>query len=673
MHAMEFQDAGFPAFLSSVAAIAEAEVPTLRCGANPKLRRGVVSRRAHQGHFLCGDLRQRVTHASLHEFLPKVTRDVLPRDARRHRIQKKCNETKVGSRVSTGWPRCHTTSSMQFSRRHAHVEGDETSESDYDHYLARYGGRLLGGTGETTTSIPPSIAPTFTPTLMFHCVMAALTSSAFGFDTGASSAALYNFVHVGGLPIDQHLGPLLQGWILSSAWVGNFIGTFGSFFVTNSRVLLIASGVLNGIGGLSAGLAPNLPMLIAGRVLCGVGNGFVCVGLSMYLGEIAPAESRGGSISCLESAFITGAFAGAVVGRMWLNADGGWRWIWGTCCPIGLLATLAMLQLPDTPRAIYLRAMAAARRGHVVIEGESGGTGSGQLVEGDFERHRAAALEVARRDAERVMCRLRGLDAPDEKLLAELDDMDEFYASASPGSGAAASSRVTPQLVGELSLREALSSSVERKNLFKGALAMLTPALTGHAGIMSYGTQMFASVGYEVSRGADLNVLLQAVKLAVTLPDFLWLDNVPRRSLMIVGLVGVAASYALAMLALPLHQPGLAALSLLASAAAYQASVGPLSWIMPPEVLSAEFRSRGSAVLSASYAASGVMLVQLHPLLAQQGRSVVLSVYTLSTIGALALNRLYLPETRGLSLEAIERQAIREDMEDEAREHERAH
>merc|ERR1711862_312815 len=99
---------------------------------------------------------------------------------------------------------------------------------------------------------------------------------------------------------------------------------------------------------------------------------------------------------------------------MWLNIDGGWRWIWGTCCPIGLLATLAMLQVPDTPRAIYLRAMAAARRGHVVIEGESGGTGSGQLVEGDFERQRAGALEVARRDAERVMCRLRGLDAPDE-------------------------------------------------------------------------------------------------------------------------------------------------------------------------------------------------------------------------------------------------------------------
>merc|ERR1712046_437457 len=113
--------------------------------------------------------------------------------------------------------------------------------------------------------------------------------------------------------------------------------------------------------------------------------------------------------------------------------------------------------------------------------------------------------------------------------------------------------------------------------------------MTGHAAIMTYGTQMFASVGYEISRGADLNVLLQAVKLAVTLPDFLWLDNVPRRALMIVGLIGVAASYALAIVALPLHKPSLAALSLLMSAAAYQASVGPLSWIMPPEVLSAEF------------------------------------------------------------------------------------
>merc|ERR1712023_21146 len=108
--------------------------------------------------------------------------------------------------------------------------------------------------------------------------------------------------------------------------------------------------------------------------------------------------------------------------------------------------------------------------------------------------------------------------------------------------------------------------------------------------------------------------------MGVTVPDFIWLDAFPRRFLMNVGLAAV-----------PLPLPHIAAMALLTSAAAYQFSVGPLSWIMPTEVLPNELRTKGSAITSTMYAAAGMMLIQLHPVLARSGPILPLATYASCT------------------------------------------
>jgi len=574
-----------------------------------------------------------------------------------------------------------TQNTLAIARRRRTSKKVSAPQNDdkFDRFVARYGGRLLGGASieaDEFVGRRPSITATdfmadslrmkgLPPTLMMHCLVAGLTATVVGYDIGASSAALDNLVHVGGLPMDQPLSPMLQGWIVSAVWMGQLAGTMGAANVNNSRLLLLASGLLNGAGGLSASLAPNLSTLIAGRLLCGVGNGFVTVGLSQYLAEISPASGRGGGVACLETTFIMGALAGAVLGRLWLKAHGGWRWLWGMSSPMGMLAVLAMLQMPDTPRAIFLRHMAAARRGELLIEGESGGTGGGSLVDGDAEARRTAALRMARAQAEQVMCRLRMLEDPDEDLVAELDEMEEFYTAGARvrAGGASSSSGEAREVTAEMGFLEMMQSGVHRKMFLQASLVMVTPALTGHAAVMTYGTQIFQSIGYATSQGADLTIVFQVVKLLVTLPDFLWLDAVPRRTLMNAGLVSMAGCYALAIVAVPLHLPSVGAFALMASAASYQSSVGPLSWIMPTEVLPNEMRAKGSAITSTMYAGAGLMLVQLHPLLARQGPMAPLAVYGACTTVALALNCWKLPETMGLSLEAIEREAFREEEE----------
>lgn len=519
-----------------------------------------------------------------------------------------------------------------------------------DAYLALYGGRLLGGT-------PPN-SQTMSSTLMANCLAVGLTATVFGFDYGGTSGALQNLTHYGGLPMD-HVGPLLEGWIVASVWLGNFAGTLFAYYVPNSRTLLMLSGVMNAAGGLCAWLAPNLSVLITGRILSGIGNGYVCVSLSQYLGEIAPPTSRGGAIACLETSLIMGAVAGAIVARVWIKAYGGWRRIWGLTCPLGILAFVVMLRMPNTPRAIFGKMMSAARRGELEVAGDSGGTGADGI---DPLRQREVALQVARSQALEVLCQMRGLREPDEALIAEVDDIQAYYAEDDRATGSQDVAARAAEIK-DLSLMEILASPAHRRLLFASAVAAATPALVGHPAMMTYGTQMFKSVGYDMADGASLAVVLQLLKLAVTLPDFLWLDAMPRRALMACGNAAVVFSYAATILAVHMHSPAGAAVGILMSAAAYQASVGPMSWILPAEILTVDMKCRGASFSSSVSASASLLVVELHPVVARSGPVAVLACYIAGATASMALNYCVLPETQGLTLEAISRGGFQQQLQ----------
>jgi len=242
---------------------------------------------------------------------------------------------------------------------------------------------------------------------------------------------------------------------------------------------------------------------------------------------------------------------------------------------------------------------------------------------------------------------LRGLETPDEALRAEVADIERLFVE---GPGAAASR--------DASVVEILGSPQRRQLLLASAVALSGPALSGHSAFESYGTQIFHSLGYGTGTSADLMIGLFAIRLAITLPDFLWLDTFGRRTLMSAGLAGVGGSYCLAAAGHAGGRKAVAAGAVLLSAGTYQASVSPLSWIVPTEVFPADMRMKGSALGAMAFAACVQVVLQLHPLLAQRGVITFLVTYTGTTAAAFLLNRALLPETVGRSLEDIERDAM---------------
>ncbi|CAE7222311.1 DTX16 [Symbiodinium sp. CCMP2592] len=196
-----------------------------------------------------------------------------------------------------------------------------------DAFLQRYGGRLLGGAEaeRSQDAADTTDSQNFTPILFANCLIIGLSAALGGYDHGAASGALQNLVALRGLKRQGRLGPLLQGWVVASAWASNIAGNLGGYYMPTPRLALIVAGFLEAIGSLLTALAPQLWVLILGRLINGFGLGLNGVAVSQYISEIAPPNARGGAIAVQETTFVSGAFIGALVGQHFLRLKDGWR------------------------------------------------------------------------------------------------------------------------------------------------------------------------------------------------------------------------------------------------------------------------------------------------------------------------------------------------------------
>lgn len=512
-----------------------------------------------------------------------------------------------------------------------------------DAFLQRYGGRLLGGAETEGAELD---SQRLTPVLFANCLVIGLSAALTGYDHGAASGALQNLVALKGLRRQRRFGPLLQGWVVASAWVSNIIGNLSGYYMPTPRIALIVAGLLEMLGSLLTGFAPTLWVLILGRLVNGFGLGLNGVAVAQYVSEVAPPHARGGAIAVQETTFVSGAFIGALVGQHFLRIRHGWRTIWGLAAFFGGLATVTMLRMPDTPRSIYRRAarMAAAE--------------TSQTPEA-AQRHLLQVLEEARREAMSTMCQLRGIEFPDQAMLSELEGIERTYVSELNLLGRAASSEGAQEWwQEELPLLEILRSPVHLRLLLAGCAANALPALSGSEAQMNYAGQMFRMVGFHYQDAATAGVAMYALKLAIAAPSFLWLDAIGRRKLLSFGLTGVTACYGLSAVGLGLHSPGLAGAGLLASQAIYQSCVGPVTWIVSSELYPSDMRARGCALASATFSTSTLLSVQFHPLLISRGPFTVFATYAMTAQAAWLLTRVTVPETKGRTLEEIQDEAF---------------
>jgi sugar porter (SP) family MFS transporter len=427
---------------------------------------------------------------------------------------------------------------------------------------------------------------------------AALGGLLFGYDTGVISGALLF------LRTAFQLSPLMLGVVTSTALAGAALGAAFAGRLADRfgrRPILLLTSLIFAAGAAVSALGPDIALLLAGRLLVGVGIGGASMLTPLYLAEIAPAKERGALVSFNQLAVTLGILGSYLIGYA-LAADGAWRWMLGLGGVPGILLALGMLFLPETPRWLA---------GH-----------------GQTERARAALLQL----------RGRGADVTAEMALLR-DDLTE-HAQARPENHLGHAAARLPMIVG---IGLAIFQQVTGIN----TVIYFAPTIFQAAGLSSASAAILATAGIGV-----INVVMTAVAI--------WLvDRVGRRPLLLYGLGGMGISLCLLALCFMLGSgPALGyftAASLAAYIGCFAIGLGPVFWLLISEIFPMAIRARGmSASTIANWLANLVVALTFLDLAGLMGHAGVFLLYAALTFAGLVFAYLLVPETKGLSLEAIQ-------------------
>jgi MFS family permease len=160
--------------------------------------------------------------------------------------------------------------------------------------------------------------------------------------------------------VARDLGGLrLYGWVFSAFMLGSLIGIVAAGREADRRgpaAPFVAGVVLFGAGLAVAGLAPSMGVLVAGRVLQGIGAGAVPSVAYATIGRSLPGVLRARMMAVLSTAWVVPGLLGpavsAEVARLF-----GWRWVFLGLLPVvavaGAIAVPALIRLgpPDSPPA----------------------------------------------------------------------------------------------------------------------------------------------------------------------------------------------------------------------------------------------------------------------------------------------------------------------------------
>ena len=433
---------------------------------------------------------------------------------------------------------------------------------------------------------------------IFICVLAALAGLMFGLDIGVISGA-QKF-------IQQEFGvsDRVLEWIVSvmmyGAAIGSLIGAWLSHRLGRKRSLVLGAVLFVG-GSVLCGMAWSPQVLIVGRAVLGVAIGIASFTAPLYLAEIAQDRIRGAMISLYQLMITIGIFA-AFLSDTAFAYSGNWRGMLGVIAIPGLLFLFGMLFLPDSPRWLMMRG------------------------------RREEALDVLER--------LRGDRAMATSEVSEIAEQLK-----------------TPQS-GFLLFRE---NANFRRSVGLGVLLQVMQQLTGMNVVMYYAPRIFEGMGYATEAQMWFTAIVGLTNVLATFIAIGLVDRLGRKPILYIGFVVMALGLGVVgmMMHLGIHthsEQMFTVAMLLLFIVGFAMSAGPLIWTLCSEVQPLRGRDFGIGCSTfTNWIANGIVGLTFLSLLNGIGNAATFSLYAAFNVIFLVLTVWLVPETRGLTLEQIER------------------
>ena len=427
---------------------------------------------------------------------------------------------------------------------------------------------------------------------------AALGGLLFGYDTGVISGAEL-FLRKD-FPLSTFAMEIIVSGVLAGAAVGALVGgRLADLF--GRRKLLIATAIIFAAGAILCAAAQSPQMLVAGRIIVGLGIGLSSSTVPVYISEVAPADARGWQVSLFQLAITVGILLAYVVDFAFAQMQS-WRWMFGFALVPAAIFGSGMFFLPESPRWLV----------------------------------RNGQAEIARA----TLARVRG--TPD--VAKEMQEIEQSLAHAEEKG------RFSDLLVP--SLRPALVAGI--------GLAIFQQ-LVGINTVIYYAPVIIQSAGISSASGAILATAgIGLVNVLMTIVSMRLIDRVGRKPLLLTGIAGMVVTLGLLGLVFRTanHSSAfawLAVISMMAYVASFAISLGPIFWLLISEIYPLKIRNSAEGVAATfNWGSNLVITLTFLTLVEQLGPSWTFWLYGLSAVAAWIFSYYLVPETKGRTLEEIE-------------------
>ena len=441
----------------------------------------------------------------------------------------------------------------------------------------------------------------------FICFVSAMGGLLFGYD----------WVVIGGAKIfyEQYFGivgnPAMQGLAMSIALAGCLIGALTAGMLADRlgrKSLLLVSAFIFATTAYGTGAFDTFTPFLVIRFLGGIAIG-IASGLSpMYIAEVAPASVRGKLVSLNQLTIVVGILGAQIVN--WLlvsddtawNIERAWRWMfWAAAFPACAFLLLALF-IPESPRWLAMK--------------------------GRTDKAFATLTQIGGK----------------EYAAGEMRAFEQAEAEK--------------QSQGGLKL---LFSKPYRLVLTIGIIIAVFQQWCGTNVIFNYAQEIFQSAGYDVDN-TFINIVVTGIaNLIFTFVAIYTVDRLGRRALMLIGAGGLAGIYAILGLCYYMEMSGVLMVALVVLAiACYAMSLGPVTWVLLSEIFPNRVRAVAVATGTFSLWVASCTLTYTFPFLnAGLGTSGTFWIYACICLAGFLFFLKKLPETKGKSLEGLERELLK--------------
>lgn len=431
--------------------------------------------------------------------------------------------------------------------------------------------------------------------LILICLVAAAGGFLFGFDTSVISGVIEYLVPKFGLNEFQ------KGWTVACILIGCMLGSYFSGSISKKygrKNTLMFSAVVFLISSLGCAFANAYPVFILVRILAGVSVGAASTLAPVYIAEISPANHRGKLLTLNLIAIILGQTTAFFSNYALQNVGGAnnWRWMIGIMAVPSVIFLIALFFVPESPRWLI-----------------------------EKKRDEEALL---------ILQRLNTVSAAGH-VMTEIKDSLKTSSSFKFG---------------------ALFRGTLFKILIIGCLLAIFQQVTGINIIMYFAPSIFKAANFGQSSALFQTAIIGIVYLVFSLLAFLFIDKIGRKPLMIAGSAGMAIS--LILLALTFvtnHTTGyLVLFCIMGFIASFGFSLGPVVWVLIPEIFPNQYRSEGVALSVFVMWVANFLVTVTFPMLLKAIHGYAFFIYAAMSVLCAIFSVTMLRETKGKTLEELE-------------------